>query len=153
MFDFTFHNPTKILFGKDRESLIGGELATAGIGKVLFLYGRESIKKTGLHGRVVASLQESGVGFTELGGVVSNPVLDHTREGVLLAKQEQVDAILAVGGGSVLDEAKAIAVGATVDGPVELQLEVLVLRLGHDDVVAILVDDFVVFTLFCVPRV
>jgi alcohol dehydrogenase YqhD (iron-dependent ADH family) len=115
MFDFTFHNPTKILFGKDRELLIGAELATAGIGKVLFLYGRKSIKKTGLHGRVVASLQESGVGFTELGGVVSNPVLDHTREGILLAKQEQVDAILAVGGGSVLDEAKAIAVGATVD--------------------------------------
>ena len=115
MFDFTFHNPTKILFGKDRESLIGAELATAGIGKVLFLYGRESIKKTGLHGRVVASLQESGVGFTELGGVVSNPVLDHTLEGIRIAKQEQVDAILAVGGGSVLDEAKAIAVGATVD--------------------------------------
>lgn len=118
MFDFTFHNPTKIIFGKDRESLIGRELATAGIGKVLFLYGRESIKKSGLHGRVVTSLLESGVDFTELDGVVSNPVLTHTREGIRLAKQEQVDAILAVGGGSVLDEAKAIAVGATVDGDV-----------------------------------
>jgi NADP-dependent alcohol dehydrogenase len=115
MFDFTFHNPTKIIFGKDRESLIGRELTTAGIGKVLFLYGRESIKKSGLYDRVVASLQESGVGYTELGGVVSNPVLTHTREGIRIAKQEQVDAILAVGGGSVLDEAKAIAVGATVD--------------------------------------
>jgi len=115
MFDFTFHNPTKILFGQDKESLIGRELVAAGIGKVLFLYGRESIKKTGLHDRVVASLQESSIAFTELGGVVSNPVLAHTREGVLVAKREQVDAILAVGGGSVLDEAKAIAVGATVN--------------------------------------
>jgi alcohol dehydrogenase YqhD (iron-dependent ADH family) len=107
MFDFTFHNPTKILFGKDRESLIGRELATGGIGKVLFLYGRESIKKAGLYGRVVASLQESGVGFVELSGVVSNPVLDHTREGVRIAKQEQVDAILAVGGGSTPKTASA----------------------------------------------
>jgi NADP-dependent alcohol dehydrogenase len=115
MFDFTFHNPTKIIFGRDRESLIGKELAAAGVRKVLFVYGRESIKRAGLYDRVITSLRASNIGFAECGGVVYNPVLSHTRQGIALARSAQVDAILAVGGGSVLDEAKAIAVGATVD--------------------------------------
>jgi len=115
MHDFIFHNPTKIIFGRDKEQEIGAELKAAGVGKVLFVYGRNSIMQSGLFERVVASLRASGVDYTEFGGVVSNPLLSHARQGVALAKAEQVDAILAVGGGSVLDEAKGIAVGALVD--------------------------------------
>ena len=115
MFDFEFYNPTRIVFGRGKENIIGGELQKAGHRKVLFVYGRDSIKKTGLYVRVRQSLEGAGVGFVELGGVVSNPVLSHARQGIELGKQEQVDAVLAVGGGSVLDEAKAIAVGIITD--------------------------------------
>lgn len=115
MFNFTFHNPTKIIFGRGQETLIGKELADAGIGKVLFLYGRDSIKKSGLYDRVSTSLLENGIDFVEFAGVVSNPLLSHTRQGIITARHESIDAVLAVGGGSVLDEAKAIAVGALTD--------------------------------------
>ncbi|MEW6290867.1 MAG: iron-containing alcohol dehydrogenase [Thermodesulfobacteriota bacterium] len=112
MFDFVFHNPTKIVFGRKQEESIGEELKNAGKRNVLFVYGRDSIKRSGLFGRIVASLNRNGIGYVEFGGVVSNPVISHTRQGVELAKREKVDAVLAVGGGSVLDEGKAIAVGA-----------------------------------------
>lgn len=112
MFDFVFHNPTKIVFGRQKEEAIGEELKSAGMGKVLFVYGQNSIKRSGLFDRIAASLKRNGIGYVEFGGVVSNPVISHTRQGVELAKREAVDAILAVGGGSVLDEGKAIAVGA-----------------------------------------
>lgn len=115
MFDFTFHNPTKIIFGAGKESLIGGELKAAGISTVLLVYGRSSVVKSGLLDRVMVSLKAADLDCTLFGGVVSNPVLSHTREGVALAKRNKVGAILAVGGGSVLDEAKAIAVGALAD--------------------------------------
>jgi NADP-dependent alcohol dehydrogenase len=115
MFDFTFHNPTKIIFGAGKEALVGPELSAAGITRVLLVYGRNSVVKSGLLDRVMASLKAENIGCTQFGGVVSNPLLSHTREGVALAKQDQIEAILAVGGGSVLDEAKAIAVGAASD--------------------------------------
>ncbi len=111
MEDFEFHNPTRIVFGRGKEARIGVELKQAGIGKVLLVYGGGSIKASGLFERVTASLEEAGVAFTEFGGVASNPRLSHTREGIALAKRSKVAAVLAVGGGSVLDEAKAIAVG------------------------------------------
>ncbi|MFZ5765640.1 MAG: iron-containing alcohol dehydrogenase [Thermodesulfobacteriota bacterium] len=112
MFDFTFHNPTKIIFGRNRETEIGRELKEAGSRRVLFLYGKNSIKASGLYERIVASLQQDGITWVEHGGVSSNPLLSHTRQGVKIAREGQVDAVLAVGGGSVLDEGKAIAVGA-----------------------------------------
>lgn len=115
MHDFVFHNPTKIIFGRNKEREIGGELKAAGVGKVLFVYGQNSIKKSGLFDRIVESLQENSIAYVEFGGVVSNPLLSHARKGVALAKSEKVDAVLAVGGGSVLDEAKGIAVGALVE--------------------------------------
>jgi NADP-dependent alcohol dehydrogenase len=115
MHDFVFHNPTKIIFGPGREMEIGAELTATGIGNVLLVYGRESVRKSGLLDRVIATLNQSGIGFVEFGGVVSNPVLSHTREGIALARQSGVEAVLAVGGGSVIDEAKAIAVGATAE--------------------------------------
>lgn len=118
MFDFTFHNPTKIIFGRGKETEIGKVLAEAGIKKVLLVYGRNSIKRSGLHDRITASLKDQNVGWVDFGGVVANPVISHTRQGVELAKREEVAAVLAVGGGSVLDEGKAIAVGALSDNDV-----------------------------------
>jgi len=115
MYDFTFHNPTKIIFGANTEQQIGEELKNAGIKKVLLLSGMGSAKKSGLIDRVEASLTAAGISWVGLSGVVSNPVLSHARQGVALAKKEKVEAVLAVGGGSVLDEAKAIAVGAITD--------------------------------------
>ncbi|MEN8258013.1 MAG: iron-containing alcohol dehydrogenase [Thermodesulfobacteriota bacterium] len=112
MYDFDFQNPTKIIFGLNAEKSIGSVLKDAGHGKVLLVYGSQSVKKSGLLDRVKEKLGRKGIDFVEFGGVVSNPVLSHTRKGVGLAKAEKVDAVLAVGGGSVLDEGKAIAVGA-----------------------------------------
>jgi NADP-dependent alcohol dehydrogenase len=115
MNDFSFHNPTKILFGKDTHKQIGHELTACGIQKVLFLYGTGSIKTIGLYDDVITTLHEEGITSIECSGVVSNPVLSHARDAVALAKEHQVDAILSVGGGSVLDEAKAIAAGALAE--------------------------------------
>lgn len=115
MDDFTFHNPTKIIFGRKKEETIGEVLANDKITKVLLIYGQHSIKQSGLYDRILASLHDHSIDYIEFGGVVSNPVLSHTLKGARLAKKEQVGAILAVGGGSVIDEGKAIAVGATVD--------------------------------------
>ncbi|MEZ0322731.1 MAG: iron-containing alcohol dehydrogenase, partial [Hydrogenothermaceae bacterium] len=93
----------------------GEVLKSDGIKKVLFVYGQSSIKKTGLYDDIVKSLTESSIEFVEHPGVKPNPVLSHTREGIEKAKKYNVDAILSVGGGSVLDEGKAIAVGAVSD--------------------------------------
>ncbi len=118
MFDFTFHNPTKIIFGRGSESQIGRELKDAGRIKVLLISGGGSAGRSGLLDRVRESLRREGVGWAEFDGVVSNPLLSHTRKGIEIAKSEGVDAILAVGGGSVLDESKAVAVGALTDNDI-----------------------------------
>ncbi len=118
MNDFTYYNPTKIEFGKDKENKIGEYLAQAGIKKVLLHYGQGSIKKNGLYGRIIDSLAKHNVEFEELSGVVSNPLLSKVNEGIELAKENNIEAILAVGGGSVADSAKAIAVGAKYEGDV-----------------------------------
>jgi alcohol dehydrogenase YqhD (iron-dependent ADH family) len=115
MENFEFYVPTKIIFGKNTEEKIGEILKKDGIKKVLFVYGRESIKKIGLYDKVVNSLKNAGVEFVEHSGVKPNPVLSHTREGIKKAKENKVEAILAVGGGSVIDEGKAIAVGAKTE--------------------------------------
>ena len=118
MVDFEFHNPTKIIFGRGKEAVIGAELLKDGIGKVLLVYGSGSTKRSGLLDRVLHTLRECSIGVIEYGGVVSNPVLSHLRRGVELAKSEKVEAVLAVGGGSVIDEGKAIAAGALVNDDV-----------------------------------
>ncbi len=118
MKDFTFFNPTRIEFGKDKEENIGQYISEYGLKKVLIVYGSERIKKNGLFEKVAKSLSDKGISYEELGGVVSNPVLSKVYEGVELAKSTKADAVLAVGGGSVLDSSKAIAAGAVYEGDV-----------------------------------
>ena len=115
MHDFTYYNPTRIEFGRDKENTIGELLTQDGIKQVLLTYGTGSIKKNGLYERVIASLEKAGVTYVEFGGIVSNPLLSHVYDAINLVKSNQIDAILAVGGGSVIDSAKAIAAGAVVD--------------------------------------
>jgi len=117
MLDFTFHNATKIVFGRDTEKQVGQEISRYGK-KVLLHYGGGSIKKTGLYDRVVKSLKESGVEIFELGGVKPNPRLSLVKEGIELCRKNGIDAILAVGGGSVIDSAKAIGIGVPYEGDV-----------------------------------
>ena len=118
MDNFSFHNPTRIEFGTNKEQLIGQILTEYGIKKVLLAYGSERIKLDGLFSTVANSLREQGIGFIECGGIVSNPVLSKVREAISQARDNQVDAILSVGGGSVLDSSKAIAAGSLYKGDV-----------------------------------
>ena len=118
MENFIFFNPTKIEFGIGKEQLIGEHLAAYGIRKVLLCYGSARIKREGLFEIVSKSLSEQGIELIELGGIVSNPVLSKVREGIALARANNVDAILSVGGGSVLDSVKAMAAGVHYDGDV-----------------------------------
>lgn len=118
MNSFTYYNPTKIEFGKDKENNIGSYLEEAGIKKILLLYGTGSIKKSGLYDKIVHSLKKNNIEFIELSGVVSNPLLSKVNEGIKLVKENVIEAILGVGGGSVADSAKAIAAGAKYDGDV-----------------------------------
>lgn len=93
-------------------------MAEFGVKKALIIYGSERIKKDGLFDRVVKSLEENNIAYAQIGGVKSNPVLTKTREIITFARQENVDAVLAVGGGSVLDTAKVVAAGVKYDGDV-----------------------------------
>lgn len=111
MNNFEFYSPTKIIFGKGVENNVGAELKQHNIKKVLIHYGGQSAAKSGLLNRVEQSLNENKIPFVKLGGVVPNPRLSLVKEGIKLCKAEAVDFILAVGGGSVIDSAKAIAVG------------------------------------------
>lgn len=115
---FTYFNPTKIEFGIGKEQMIGQYLAEYGVKKVLFCYGSDRIKRDGLFDTVSKSLAAHGIQYVECGGIVSNPVISKVREAITSARSNQVDAILSVGGGSVLDSAKAIAAGVSYEGDV-----------------------------------
>lgn len=117
MENFEFRNPTKIIFGRDAEDKVGAETA-AYSRKILLHFGGGSIKQSGLYDRVTASLRAANVEWIELGGVKPNPRLSLVHEGVRLCKEKGLGLILAVGGGSVIDSAKAIAMGAVIDGDV-----------------------------------
>ena len=118
MVNFVFHLPTKVVFGKDTHKQVGEQLRLAGAKKVLLHYGGGSIKKSGLFGEVVASLLESKIDYVELGGVQPNPRLSLVNEGIALCKKENVDFLLAVGGGSVIDSCKAMSLGLRYEGDV-----------------------------------
>ncbi|MGM0366288.1 MAG: iron-containing alcohol dehydrogenase [Actinomycetota bacterium] len=117
MENFEFSMPTRIIFGKDTEKRIGSEIKKHSK-KVLFHYGGGSIKKFGLYDKVIKSLRENDIEFVELGGVEPNPRLGLVKEGIKLCRENGIDFILGVGGGSVLDSAKAIAIGVPYGGDV-----------------------------------
>lgn len=117
MENFEFYSPTRIIFGRGTEEK-AGELAREYGKKVLLHYGGGSIKKYGLYDRVVQSLREAGVDFMELGGVEPNPRLRLVQEGIRICRENNIDFILAVGGGSVIDSAKAISLGVPYQGDV-----------------------------------
>ncbi len=118
MEDFSYCNPTQVEFGKDKEKKIGEYIISKDVKKVLICYGSERIKKDGLFAVVINSLKEKEIDYIDFGGIISNPTLSKVKEGIKIAKENSIDGILAVGGGSVLDSAKAIAVGAYYDGEV-----------------------------------
>jgi alcohol dehydrogenase YqhD (iron-dependent ADH family) len=117
MENFEFRNPTKIVFGRGAEDKVGAE-AAAYAKKILLHYGSGSIKETGLFDRVTTSLRKAGVDWVELAGVKPNPRLSLVYEGIRLCKAHGLGLILAVGGGSAIDSAKAIAMGAVTDSDV-----------------------------------
>lgn len=114
MLNFDFYAPARIVFGRETQHEIG-KLLKLHARKVLLHYGGGSIKKSGLYDQVVKSLRENDIAFVELGGVKPNPRLELAHEGIALCRAEAVDLILAVGGGSVIDSAKAIAMGVYLD--------------------------------------
>ena len=115
IYDFTYYNPTKIYFGKGALSNLTEELKNYGK-TVLLVYGKGSIKKIGLYDQVVAILKEAGKEIFELAGINPNPRYAQVLEGARLVREGQVDLILAVGGGSTIDCAKAISVSAYCEG-------------------------------------
>jgi alcohol dehydrogenase YqhD (iron-dependent ADH family) len=118
MQSFTYFNPTRVHMGAGVISKLSEELTAHGIQRVLLVFGRGSIRRNGVYAEVLTQLSNAGVEVVEHGGVQGNPVLSHARSGVALAKEARVDAICGVGGGSVIDEAKAIAAGAASNSDV-----------------------------------
>jgi len=118
MQNFVYYAPTKVVFGRDAEKKAGALIREQGCKKAMVVYGGGSVKRSGLLDRVLASLDESGVSHIELGGVVPNPRLSKVREGIGLVRREKADFLLSVGGGSVIDSAKAIGYGITNPGDV-----------------------------------
>lgn len=118
MINFQYFTPTKVVFGRDTEKQTGELVKAEGCRKVLVHYGGKSAVKSGLLDRICCSLEEAGVGYVTLGGVVPNPRLSMVHEGIALCRKEGVDFILAVGGGSVIDSSKAIGYGVANEGEV-----------------------------------
>lgn len=118
MYNFNYYTPTKVVFGKNTEDQCGGLVKEQGCKKVLIHYGSGSVRRSGLLDKVKASLDDAEVDYIELGGAVPNPRVSLVYEGIELAKKEGVDFILAVGGGSAIDSAKAIGYGVANEGDV-----------------------------------
>ena len=109
--NFEFYAPTKVIFGKGVEAQVGQQAKLFGASRVLVVYGGGSVVRSGLLDKVKSSLREEDIPFAELGGVVPNPRLDRVYEGIRIGREEKTDFLLAVGGGSAIDTAKAIAYG------------------------------------------
>lgn len=117
MDDFRFVNDTEIIFGRDKEKQVGSEVKQY-TDKVLLHYGGGSIKKYGTYDTILDSLRQEGLEVIELGGVKPNPRLGLVQEGIEICRDQNIDFILAVGGGSVIDSAKAISIGVPYEGDV-----------------------------------
>ncbi len=115
MRDFIYYTPTRVFFGKDKHKEIGKIVKEYGYDNIMLQYGKGSIKTSGLYDEVMKSLAENGVKVVEMGGVEPNPKITFVREAVKVAKEEKVQMILAVGGGSVLDSSKFTAAGACTE--------------------------------------
>ena len=116
---FNLNIPTKVIFGNGESAQSTGSAVASFGKKVLLTYGKESIKRNGTYGEIIDSLKAAGIDeITEFSGIKSNPSLSHLKEGIELARAQEIDVILAVGGGSVMDEAKGIAAGVFYDGDV-----------------------------------
>ena len=114
-FDFEYYNPTKIYFGKTAIDNLAGELENYGK-NILLVYGKGAIKSIGLYDKVTEILKHSGKRVVELAGIKSNPTYRQVLEGADLVRENNIDLILAVGGGSVIDCSKAISVSAYCEG-------------------------------------
>lgn len=116
MNNFVFYSPTEFVFGKDTEIQTGTLAKKYNARKAMIVYGGGSIIRSGLLQRIEDSLQQAGVDYVKLGGVQPNPTDPKVYEGIELARKEGVDFMLPVGGGSVIDTAKAIAAGVPYEG-------------------------------------
>ncbi len=117
MDNFEFHNPTKIIFGRGILDRVGSEARALG-SKCLVVTGRQSVKKTGAYDLVRGNLEAAGLTVTDLSGIQSNPVLSRVYEGIDKVKEGSIELVVALGGGSVMDTAKAVAAGALLDGDI-----------------------------------
>jgi len=115
MNNFIYYAPTKVYFGKDTHKDVGAIIKELGYKKIMLQYGKGSIKKSGLYDEVLKSLLDNGIEVVEMGGVEPNPKIEFVREAVKVAKENSVEMILAVGGGSAIDSSKCTAVGAVSD--------------------------------------
>lgn len=113
--NFSYHNPTKLYFGEESLNFLKSELAAYGP-KVLLNYGSGSVKRNGIYDQVTAILREAGKTIVENPGVMSNPTLEKLHEGVRIARENDIDLVLALGGGSVCDYSKAVAASVYYDG-------------------------------------
>ena len=123
MINFDFISPTKIYFGKGKENELVSILNERGYKRLLLVYGEGSIKKLGLYDKIVKSLNSAGIFFVEISGIRPNPSSKKVDEGVKIAREKKIDCVLAIGGGSVIDTAKAIACAVYYEGdPFDLNL-------------------------------
>lgn len=134
MINFDYQSPTKVIFGKDAEMKVGEEVKLWGGHKVMIPYGGDYLKKNGLLDRVHQSLADAGIEYVDLDGVVPNPHLGLVKEGIRICKEEGVDFLLPIGGGSAIDTAKGIAYGLAND----FELEDLLLGKVTTDKIALL---------------
>ncbi len=116
MNNFNFYSPTEFIFGKDTQKKVGKNISKYGGNKALLVYGGQSAEKSGLIKQVIDSMADAGIEYVVLKGIQPNPTDDRVYEGIALTKENNVDFIVAVGGGSVIDTAKAIALGALYGG-------------------------------------
>lgn len=115
MQDFVYYAPTKVYFGKGKQREVGAIIKGYGYKKIMLQYGKGSIKRSGLYDEIMESLRINGIEVVEMGGVEPNPKITFVREAVKRAREENVEMILAVGGGSVIDSCKYTAAGAVSD--------------------------------------
>lgn len=118
MLDFLYYTPTKVYFGKEKQKMVGEIIKGYGYKTIMMQYGKNSIKKSGLYDEVMASLKENGIKVVEMGGVEANPKVTFVREAIKVARENAVEMVLAVGGGSVIDSSKTTAVGAANDADI-----------------------------------